>query len=189
LGKKDKENGKNGEKPEFPKADRSADSLFRTIVGNHFRLSQMADNKAHIMITICAGIIGFSIKQLFDPQLMYATATIILTSLVSLIFAVYSTMPKLGTQLSPDPKDPNFNVIFFSNFVHMPYEQFERQMEALIRDQRSIHQSLIKDLYSLGKVLDEKKYRYLRYCYQTFLAGLVLSAIVFGISLLAVPKQ
>lgn len=187
MGKKDKEREKD-EAAEFPKADRSADSMFRNILGNHFRLSQMADNKAHIMITICAGIIGFSIKQLFDPQLMYATATIILASFVSLFFAVYSTMPKLGAESSPDPADPNFNVIFFSNFVCMPYDEFERQMEALIRDQRKIHQSLIKDLYSLGRVLAEKKYRYLRYCYQTFLVGLVLSAIVFGISLLVVPK-
>ncbi|MEK9136304.1 MAG: hypothetical protein AAB393_04220, partial [Bacteroidota bacterium] len=97
MGKKDKDKEKNGA-PDIPKADRSADSMFRTIVGNHFRLSQMADNKAHIMITICAGIIGFSIRQLFDPQLMYATASIILFSLVSLFFAVYSTMPKLGAR-------------------------------------------------------------------------------------------
>jgi hypothetical protein len=188
LGKKDKDKERNGA-AEFPKADRSADSMFRTIQGNHFRLSQMADNKAHIMITICAGIIGFSIQGLFDPQLMYATATIILTSFVSLFFAVYSTMPKLGTEASPDPNDPHFNVIFFSNFVHMPYEEFERQMESLIRDQRKIHQSLIKDLYSLGKVLAEKKYRYLRYCYQTFLGGLILTAVVFGISLLVVHAE
>ncbi len=162
--------------------------MFRTIIGNHFRLSQMADNKAHIMITICAGIIGLSVKQLFDPQLAYAAATIILTSLVSLFFAVYSTMPKLGAQHTSDPSDPNFNVIFFSDFVHMPYEDFERQIETLVRDQRQIHQSLIKDLYSLGKVLAEKKYRYLRYCYQTFLTGLVLSAVVMVISFLVVPK-
>lgn len=163
--------------------------MFRTIIGNHFRLSQMADNKAHIMITICAGIVGLSVKQLFDPQLMYAAATIILTSLVSLFFAVYSTMPKLGAQHTSDPSDPRFNVIFFSDFVHMPYEDFERQIETLVRDQRQIHQSLIKDLYSLGKVLAEKKYRYLRYCYQTFLAGLVLSTVVMAISFLATPAQ
>jgi hypothetical protein len=189
VGKKDKEKEKNGEGAGVPKADRSADTMFRTVLNNHFRLSQMADNKAHIMITICAGIIGFTLRQLFDPQLMYATAVLNMSCLIALFFAVYSTMPKLGIQQKPDPTDPGFNVIFFSNFVHMTYEDFEREMEVVIRDQRKIHQSMLKDLYSLGKVLDEKKYRFLRYCYQTFLAGLVLSAIVFVISWLSTPVQ
>lgn len=182
MGKKDKEKGQEGE---YPKADRSADMMFRTVSNNHFRLSAMADNKAHIMITICAGIVGLSVKQLFDPALMYATMTIIATCLVALVFAIYSTMPKLGAEEMANPQQRNFNIIFFSNFVHLPYEKFEAEMETIIHDQRKIHQAMIKDLYSLGKVMAEKKYRYLRLCYQTFLVGLVLSAIVLAVSFLA----
>jgi hypothetical protein len=187
VGKKDKEKLRGGEE-EYPRADRSADSMFRTVSNNHFRISAMADSKAHIMITICAGIIGLSVKQLFDPQLAYATMSLIATCLVTLFFAVYSTMPKLGAQEMANPSEKNFNLIFFSNFVQLPYEKFEAEMETIIRDQRLIHRSMIKDLYSLGKVLAEKKYRYLRLCYVTFLVGLAVSAIVLVVSIIIAPQ-
>ena len=177
---KEKRNGRWRE--EFQRADRSADPMFRSLLANHFRLSAMADTKAHIMITICAGIIGLSIKQLFDPQLFYATITLITCCLVALIFAVYSTMPKLSSSKSLGPDDSRFNVVFFSNFAQLPYDRFEAEMEKIIRDQQLIHRSMITDLYELGRVLATKKYRYLRYCYLMFLAGLILSAVVLGIS-------
>lgn len=183
---KEKRNGRGDE--EFERADKSADPMFRSLLANHFRLSAMADTKAHIMITICAGIIGLSVKQLFDPRLVYAAITIIIACLVALIFAIYSTMPKLDKPEQIAHNNSHFNVIFFSNFVNLPYERFEAEIEKIIHDQRLIHRAMIKDLYGLGKVLAEKKYRYLIYCYWTFLAGLILSAVILGTSLLLAQK-
>jgi len=189
---------KNGKEPEpfvgppaYPRADKSADSLFRVIVGNHYHLAQMADNKAHIMITICSAVLALSVKELFEPvadNLTYATVTLMFFSLVALLFGVYCTMPKQPPPQKPNPEDPNFNVIFFSHFINLRYDEFERQMETLISDQRKINQALMKDLYAHGQVLENSKYRYLRHCYQTFMAGLILSPLVYGLTVLIQRK-
>jgi hypothetical protein len=141
------------------------------------------------MLTICAGIIGFTFKQLFDPVYVYAAGTLIASSALAAGLAVYATMPKLGAfGTVANPHDPHFNLIFFSDFARMPYEAFEHEMELMLRDQRRIHRSMIKDLYSLGKILHEKKYRYLGYCYRVFVGGLLLSAIVLAVSLMTLQQ-
>jgi len=164
-------------------ASSSTDLMFRLMSGNTVQLSQMADNKAHIMITICAGVIGLSVGHLFDPQLFYATAVVIVTCLISLAFAVFTTMPRLVTPAKPDTKDPNFNILFFGDFVQLPYESFLQELDVIARDPQMVYHTLARDVHILGKMLAAKKYRYLNYSYRTFLAGLCLSAVVVLISL------
>jgi Family of unknown function (DUF5706) len=164
-------------------ADRAAESMYRIVCEKHEHLSAMADTKAHIMITICVAIVGVSALQTFDPLLQYAAATLIVTCLVAAGFAVYATMPSLPAQKRPDPQDPGFNLLFFSDFARLPYDVYEQEMEQLVRDRRRISRALTKDLHRLGTVLQAKKYRYLAFCYRTFLAGLVLSAVVLAVSL------
>jgi hypothetical protein len=55
-----------------------------------------------------------------------------------------------------------------------------------MNDREYLYGSMIKDLYTLGQVL-ERKYRYLRICYNVFMYGLIASVIAFLISFLAVP--
>ena len=52
------------------------------------------------------------------------------------------------------------------------YEDLDRKMK---------NESLMKDLYFLGKVLD-KKYRLLRIAYTIFMIGIVLTVIAFVIA-------
>jgi hypothetical protein len=164
-------------------ADRAAESMYRIVCEKHEHLSAMADTKAHIMITICVAIVGVSALQTFDPLLQYAAATLIVACLVAAGFAVYATMPSLPARKHPDPKDPGFNLLFFSDFARLPYDVYEQEMEGLVRDRRRINRALTRDLHTLGTVLRAKKYRYLGHCYRTFLAGLVLSAVVLVVSL------
>jgi hypothetical protein len=186
-GEKGEKGGKGG-KAKADRADRAADSYFRMTLSKHQSLSVMADNKAHLMLTVCAGIIGFTFKNLFDPIYVYATAVLIACCALSAGFAIYVTMPRLGALGKvADWTAPNFNIAMFSDFARVPYDVFEREMENVIRDQGTIHRTVIRDLYSLGKVLHEKKYRYLRYCYLTFLTGLVLSGAVLAATLALLP--
>jgi hypothetical protein len=174
--------------PEQPKSaplpgNSSADLMFRLMSGNTVMLSQMADNKAHIMITITAGIIGLSAGRLFDPQFKYAALVLILTCLVTLGFAVYATMPRFRTQKSVDPRDPGFNILFFGDFTRLPYEEFQRELDNIVGEPRRTYDVMARDSYALGKLLANKKYRYLAYSYKSFLSGFILSALVLGISM------
>jgi hypothetical protein len=167
----------------------SADLMYRLMSGNTVQLSQMADNKAHIMITICAGIIGLSIAHLFDPRLVYAASVVITSSLISLAFAVFTTMPRLVSPAEPDTKDPNFNILFFGDFVQLPYDRFVQELDTIARDPQVVYHTMARDAYVLGKMLAEKKYRYLNYSYRTFLTGLCIGGAVLALSLAVGPRQ
>ena len=128
----------------------------------------MADNKAYMMLTIGVGVIGVSATQIFDPQLQYAALTPIVSSLVTVGLAVLATMPTLPTNKTVDPRDPNFNITFFSDFARMPYDEYLPEMERMLADRTLTNRALLWDLYSHGTVLNGKKFRLLGYCYPVF---------------------
>jgi len=171
-------------------ADRATDNLFRIIMQNHLQLSGLADQKANMMITVCAIIIGLIVRYLVEPQLQYTVIALSLTCVVTILFAVYSTLPKYAGKQEGEmkAKNPNFNVIFFGDFTHLEYPEFERELEKVINDHDLIYESLAKDVYALGRVLHDKKYRYIRYSYLTFMIGLVISGIVLAVTFNAAPQ-
>jgi hypothetical protein len=63
----------------------------------------------------------------------------------------------------------------------MPYDQFEWAMNEIINDHDYVYESLMKDLYLLGGVLN-RKYRLLRITYNIFMAGIILSVLSFIIA-------
>jgi hypothetical protein len=175
--------------PKPESGNSSADLMYRMMSGNTVQLSQMADNKAHIMITICAGIIGLSISHLFDPRLVYAVSVVITSSLISLAFAVFTTMPRLVSPAEPDTKDPNFNILFFGDFVRLRYDRFMQELNAIASDPQMVYHTMARDSYILGKMLADKKYRYLNYSYRTFLTGFCVGVAILVLSLVVGPRQ
>ena len=188
MGKKGKHKAANalegGEASRSPKPERSADVMIRVVMGTHLDLSRMADQKAHIMIGICAAISAASVERLFDPPFRIAAMTLLGFDLLAILFAVLSTMPRLAAWEAASADDPNFNLLFFGHFAKLPYEEFATRFDALVHDQAEIHRSMARDLYSLGRVLADRKYRYLGLCYKTFLTGIVTSTLVLGATFL-----
>jgi hypothetical protein len=62
--------------------------------------------------------------------------------------------------------------------MNMPVEEYEWGMQEVMNDRDYLYNSLIRDIYYLGVVLG-KKYRYLRYAYNTFMYGLIISVIAY----------
>ena len=73
-----------------------------------------------------------------------------------------------------------FNLLFFGDFVRMPYEEFEGAMEKVLNDPAQLYEAQVREIYALGTFLAKKKYRFLRLAYVTFLVGLLASAATFG---------
>jgi len=170
--------------------DRATDTMFRIIMQNHMQLSALADQKANMIITVCSIIISLVIPRIFDELLRYSVMTLALTCLLTILFAVYSSLPKYAGKRegAMKAKNPNFNVIFFGDFTHLDYPDFESELEKVINDHDLVYESLAKDLYALGRVLHDKKYRFIRYSYLTFMVGLTLSGMILAITLASPPQ-
>jgi len=168
------------------RADRTKDKLFRIVMENHLQLSAMADRKANMMITVCALILTLSLWRIDAPELRATVFTLSLTCITTIILAVYATLPRLPQRLRGQvkPSGAGFNVIFFGYFTQLDFSAYMREMERVVNDRNAVYDSLSRDLYSLGKILSGRKYKYIRISYQVFMAGLVTSIVVLAVTAL-----
>jgi hypothetical protein len=143
-----------------------------------------------MIITVCSIIIGLVVKYVIDPTLQYGAIALALTCLLTILLAVYSSLPKYEGRKegAMKAKNPAFNVIFFGDFTHLDYPDFERELEKVINDHDLVYESLAKDVYAQGRVLNDKKYRFIRYAYLTFMIGLVISSIVLALTVHPAPS-
>jgi len=167
--------------------NRGIETMFRTTLRNHINLSAIADNKANLMLSINAIIISIIISVLVpnykaNPEFNIPAGFLLLVCLLSIIFATLSTRPKVtrGTFTKDDINNKKANLLFFGNFFNTSLEEFEWGMGEMMKDRDFLYGSMVRDLHSLGKVLN-KKYRFLRITYYIFMYGMILSVLLFGV--------
>jgi hypothetical protein len=182
IKKRDKELNEKKARPE-----KGIETMFRVSSANHQRLSDMADNKANIMITvnsiILSAILSLLLRRLEDqPYLTWPTFMLITVSLVTMVLSILSTRPTLpgGTFTPQDVDDKKVNLLFFGNFYNMQLTEYKQAMLKTMEDREMLYGSLIMDGYAQGIVLG-KKYRLLRLAYNIFMFGLIASVIAFCI--------
>lgn len=179
------------EKERLLRPDRGIETMFRTTSSNHLMLSQMADNKANILITINSIILSVVVSVLIrrleeDPRLVIPTIMLVSVCLATIVFAILATRPNVsaGRFTRDDVKNKKTNLLFFGNFHGMNVEDYEWSMKQMMKDADYLYGSLIKDIYYLGKVLG-KKYRFLRIAYNIFMFGFVVSVLSFVIVMMS----
>jgi predicted metal-dependent HD superfamily phosphohydrolase len=172
------------------KPERGIDTLFRVTLGNHTRLSGIADSKANILLSVNAIIISIAlstlIPKLYSPKnahLVIPTFVMLMSSVITIIFAILSTRPKVtsGFFTREDVEAKKVNLMFFGNFYKMPLEDYEWAMNEMMKDRDYLYSTMIKDLYYLGLVL-QRKYNLLRIAYNFFMVGIVVTVIAFIIA-------
>jgi hypothetical protein len=176
-----------GKKKNKDRTERGIDTMFRTTLNNHNNLSGMVDNKANILLSVNAIIISVSlttiIPKLDNPSnahLIIPTMILIISSVIAITFAILATRPSItnGSFTRKEVEDKKVNLLFFGNFYKMSFEDYSWAMNELIKDKEYVYNSMIKDLYNLGIVL-EKKYRLLRIAYTFFMFGIIISVVAF----------
>jgi predicted metal-dependent HD superfamily phosphohydrolase len=165
-------------------------TMLRLTSENHLRLSDMADSKANILISVNAIIIsvilGVLIRKLEEsPYLAVPTVIFLTVSLSTIVISIIATRPKItgGTFTSQDILDKKVNLLFFGNFFKTSYEEYNAAMRAMMSDTDYLYGSLIKDIYTLGAVLG-RKYRLVRLAYNVFMIGIILSVAAFTVAFL-----
>lgn len=194
---KEKKTEKNIAKKEALKAkyknespDRSIQTLYRVTLKNHLKLSDIADTKSNILLSVNAIIISLVLANLLtkldnpsNAYLIYPTFVLILFSVASMVLSVLATRPNItsGRFTKEDVEQKRVNLLFFGNFHKMKLEEYEWALQELIKDKEYVYSSLTKDLYYLGLVLN-RKYKILRITYTIFMLGMIISVIAFGVA-------
>ena len=185
INKRNKKVQKKKEKPtEQSIADnKSAQTQFKTALRNHIDLSNIADNKANIMISVNALILTVALPFLVDKSIgnpIFWLPTIILSGvcLTSMIFATLATRPiKMNGYTSIEQiKNNNSNLFFFGNYHKMSFDEYKVGVEHVLSDKKALDDSIIRDLYFLGRSLG-KKFEHLRLCYNVFMFGISITVL------------
>ena len=168
--------------------ERGVQTFYRTALRNHIKLSDIADTKANILLSVNAIIISVVLANLIskldtNPYLTWPVVIFTLFCVVSMILSIIATRPNVtsGEFTKEDVANQEVNLSFFGNFHKMNLEEYEWAISEMVKDKDYIYKALTKDLYFLGKVL-ERKYRLLRITYTVFMVGIIVSLIAFGIA-------
>ena len=184
----------------FAEPKRGIETMFRTMYSNHMKLSDMADKKASMMISLNAVLLSVIITYLGarssalgpsftrNPMLAVPMSILLLTSLGSVVTAILSAQPDVTSfkwlKKSPEiATNRRVNLLFFGNFTKLSLDNFQAGMRDLMREKDTLYVNMVTDVYYLGEVL-ARKYSLLRKSYSIFMVGLILTVLSFGIVLL-----
>ena len=171
-------------------ASKSAQMMFKTALRNHLDLSNLADNKANIMLSVNALIITIAMPVAAsyvtnNPYLLAPMAILLATCLISMVFATLATRPIKMTGYTDEDKieSGNSNLFFFGNFYKMQFDEYQKGLEVVLANEKKLEGSVMRDLYYLGHSLG-RKYHRLRICYTVFMIGIITTVVVFLVSYL-----
>ncbi len=163
-------------------------TMLRMTSANHLRLSEMADQKANILISINAIIIsvmlGVLLRKLEEvPYLTIPTIIFLCVAVTTIVISIIATRPKLGggNFSRQDILDKKVNLLFFGNFHKVSFDEYNEAMKQMMQDTDYLYGSLVKDIYTLGTVLG-RKYKLIRLAYNIFMIGIIVSVLAFALA-------
>ena len=177
---------KDGRLPDSVRAKREttysnhAIHLMRTAQMSTLKLSQMADQKASILLGATFLVFSLSVSRALTGEMPVSLMILASFSFASSLCAVMAVLPKVGR---PDGPVKNRNLIFFGHYTWMDEDEWTEELLARLETDRTVFETMAHDMYQNGQVLAGKKYRFLALAYQVFMTGLFVTLAVFGIEM------
>ena len=151
--------------------------MFRTTLSNHIKLSEMADRKANLMISIntivISVILSAYVRKVDAPvHLIIPSVLLLIVCLTTIIVSLIATNPVVSPvkkrfgERSELPAD----LLFFGYYSQLSADEYRHSLLQLLRNEEAIYTSLIDNIYAQGQVL-ARKYRLLKFAYQFFMIG------------------
>ncbi len=162
-------------------------TYFRNGLKSNLDLTALADTKAGILISINGFILTVTVTAsgfaVHNPIMNYAFMSIILTSLVSIIFAVLAVRPRSKEKLVKKEHLEGYNsLLYYQDMAEMEPTEYMARMKKSLLDTEESSEEMIKHLHILGAEI-KKKYFWLKQAYTFFSIGLIVSAslVIYGL--------
>ncbi|MBX3486232.1 Pycsar system effector family protein [Phenylobacterium sp.] len=150
--------------------------LLRTTQTVQYQLSQMADQKASMLLGITFVIFTISIGQARGAATPLAVMVLGGAAFVAAFLTVLAVLPSV--KVPPKPDGPA-NILFFGSFTQEAEDRYVEMLLEVCGETRTVYEAMARDVYQNGAVLARKKYKLLGYAYRVLLVGLVLSLLAF----------
>ncbi len=157
----------------------SAIFALQTIQQHHVTLSQMADQKANIVIAAASVIFAIVVSQ-GQGHAGHLSPSLLILAVSAFCGAgccIFAVMPSIGRP----PKTKNHNMLFFGAFADLPEPEWRDHMVKILSSNEGIHDAMLRDIHQMGWVLKNTKFKYLGYGYRIFVIGLAATLIVYSL--------
>jgi len=183
-GKKEKKAKRKAGEAKEKSAGRSIETMFRNALRSNLVMTELADNKANIMISVNGFILtvivtagSFLIHSI--PVLIYPFSAVLITSLASISAAVMAVRPRMTPSEEQETSpQADRSVLYFKNMQKYSSEEYVNEVKRILKDVDEVHSHLIQHLYGSGLGIG-KKFVWLRWSYFIFTVGLLISGVLF----------
>jgi hypothetical protein len=150
--------------------------LVRTATQTNLSLSQMADQKASILMGATFVVFTIAIGQARGGAVPISLLVLAGFAFLSAMCAVAAVLPSISSRGSGAERP---NLLFFGTFTQWDEDEFAERVLAELGDDERIYRTMLRDIHQNGMVLQHKKYRFLRLAYLLFLTGLIVTFAIF----------
>ncbi|MFC3101552.1 Pycsar system effector family protein [Altererythrobacter lauratis] len=155
--------------------------MLRTVQVNSLALSQMADQKASILMGATFLVFSITVSRALSGEVPWSLVILAVSAFLSSLLAVAAVIPSVGRP----PARVKPNLMFFGHFADLDEEQWMREVLAQLHSDEDVFRVMLHDIYQNGQVLQRRKYRYLALAYRSFIFGLVLTLMGFAVEMAA----
>ena len=149
--------------------------LVRTTQMQTLQLSQMADQKASILMGASFLVFSIAVSRAFAGHLPISLAILAGFAFLSSLCAVVAVLPSVSRSKGP----VGANRLFFGHFTARDEEEWTADVLDQLRNDETVFRTMLHDIYQNGQVLQRKKYRFMGYAYRIFIVGLVATLVSF----------
>ena len=99
------------------------DHMLRQTRMNLVAFSQMADTKAHILLSLSSVLLSLSLTQILNPRFTLSIAGLDIFLLITIFFALLTVIGKIKVlnRRKHTVHDPDYSPLFFGNFGDVAY--------------------------------------------------------------------
>lgn len=166
-----------GEAP--PAYSPNAVHMLRTFQMSTLVLSQMADQKASMLMGASVVVFSLAVGQALAGAAPWPLALLALFAFLSALVAAIAVAPSIGKPRAGG----SLNRLFFGHFHDLDEEDWTRGVLAELHADERVFRLMLRDAWQNGQVLRRRKYRYLVWAYRIFIAGLVTTLVAFAVQL------
>ncbi len=154
----------------------SALTVLKAAQQHHVNMSAMADVRASFLLMTSILTLAITGPQAVHDPHQFGLIALALTSLAVGILASLALMPRLLMLREPDNR-PALNLLFCGHFAQLGEDDYVARVRKLLATSEDAVDALARDVFQMGILLHQKKFRHLGHAYTTCVIGLIISGI------------
>jgi hypothetical protein len=150
--------------------------MLRTAQVNTLTLSQMADQKASILMGATFLVFSILVSQSLVDEMSWSMIILAGAAFLSSLCAVIAILPSAG---KPKKEQGTPNKLFFGHFALRQEAEWVQEVLEDLETEEKVYRAMLHDIYQNGQVLHRRKYRFLGLAYRIFVGGLIATIISY----------